>query len=640
VNLGADITQAAPTTRDHNSSKSPARSMDKHRTRFLASLSARLEQDRAVRESEDDAPAIWHRPTERHAPTGAPAPAEAPEPTDRAADLPNPHDPPSGAQVVSMPGPPEKGGSIVKVLRRREPDRGRAPTVPWSETGMSPALRDAIASVRRVANHEMPPPQRADVRHALRVFHDDPDQEHPPFDGAGADERPSPDDQGMSEELPIDHVTAIERFDDQARYEEPPLGPDTTRWQQAFDRPAAQDDWAPDDRAAGRSGLDEDAPDEELWFEDGAESPPSGDRSGQEGPPLDAPASPSLPFGDDGADEQRTLDDVSDQEAPQVSPQARRPRAAPGREGTQRRRLHLAALALAPIVVLVAGFGLGILSGAQEFDRLLVPLGWTSLAEGDAGARHTDSARPLADPAPPPTTAARDSGTDSAPPPTDPARAPVDGAAAPAEPAPSPQLSELETVRVGPLAAPPRTEPTPAPARSDLPLPPPPKPAPWSSMSQETSSASDRLEREVDTPAAAAIADDGAVDDAVEDAAVALLEADGAGGTFEPILVKTSISGPQVFVHYTESAPGGPATAVQLVRHLREAGFAVESRAVDLPISAHSVRYFFDSDRDDAQALSAQVQRQVPGGAAVPVVDFTDYQPRPRRGHLEIWLGG
>jgi hypothetical protein len=171
-----------------------------------------------------------------------------------------------------------------------------------------------------------------------------------------------------------------------------------------------------------------------------------------------------------------------------------------------------------------------------------------------------------------------------------------------------------------------------------MPLPPPPKPAPWSSMSGETSSANDRLEREVDTLAVAASADDGAVEDAVEDAAVALLEADGAA--FQPILVKTSVSEPRVFVHYTESAPDSPAMARNVVRQLRGAGFTVEGRAVDFRIPRASIRYFFDGDRDDAQAVSARLRGQVPGGAAVPVVDFTDYRPRPRPGHLEIWLGG
>ena len=130
-----------------------------------------------------------------------------------------------------------------------------------------------------------------------------------------------------------------------------------------------------------------------------------------------------------------------------------------------------------------------------------------------------------------------------------------------------------------------------------------------------------------------------AVDDEVENAAVAVPEADGAGGPFEPILVKTSISEPRVFVHYTESAPGSPATALNVVRQLRAAGFTVEGRAVEFLIPRSSIRYFFDGDRDEAEAVSARLQGQVPGGA-VPIMDFTTYEPKPREGHLEVWLGG
>ena len=50
-------------------------------------------------------------------------------------------------------------------------------------------------------------------------------------------------------------------------------------------------------------------------------------------------------------------------------------------------------------------------------------------------------------------------------------------------------------------------------------------------------------------------------------------------------------------------------------------------------------RYFFDSDRDHAQAVSTQLESQLPGGADVPVLDFTGYEPKPRQGHLEVWLG-
>jgi hypothetical protein len=187
-----------------------------------------------------------------------------------------------------------------------------------------------------------------------------------------------------------------------------------------------------------------------------------------------------------------------------------------------------------------------------------------------------------------------------------------------------------------------------------MPLPPPPKPAPWSSLSEE-GSGSEGVEGAADAAAGAVLAPDGPVDegvedatgaalaadatadDAVEDAAVAVPEADGAGGPFEPIL--TTISRPQVSVHYTESAAGSTATALNVVRQLRAAGFMVEGRAVAIPIPRDSVRYFFVGDRDEAEAVSARLQDQVTGGA-VPIVDFTSYQPKPRQGHLEVWLGG
>jgi hypothetical protein len=189
-----------------------------------------------------------------------------------------------------------------------------------------------------------------------------------------------------------------------------------------------------------------------------------------------------------------------------------------------------------------------------------------------------------------------------------------------------------------------------------MPLPPPPKPAPWSSLSEE-GSGSARVEGAADAAAGTVLAPDGPLDeavedatgaglaadatadDAVEDAAVAVPEADGEGGPFDPILIKTTISKPQVFVHYTKSAAGSTATALNVVRQLRAAGFMVEGRAVAIPIPRDSVRYFFDGDRDEAEAVSARLQDQVTGGA-MPIVDFTSYQPKPRQGHLEVWLGG
>jgi len=172
-----------------------------------------------------------------------------------------------------------------------------------------------------------------------------------------------------------------------------------------------------------------------------------------------------------------------------------------------------------------------------------------------------------------------------------------------------------------------------------MPLPPPPKPAPWSSLSGEASGPSDRIESAGDTAAEALPGADGTAHDAA-DAALTALVTDDAGGPFEPILIKSSGSEPRVFVHYTESAPGSPVTARHLVRELRAAGFKVEARPVEVAIAKNSIRYFFPGDRDEAEALSAQLQSQAPGGAAVTILDLTSYEPKPRQGHLEVWLGG
>jgi hypothetical protein len=539
---------------------------------------------------------------------------------------------------------------------------------------MSQPLRDAIASVRRLAHHEMDaaPRRTNQVRYEPPPFDDGSSQEQGVFDAAPTNERSSSDDHGARAELPFEHPTAAEWFDGHGLHEEPPLTGDQGGLEQPFDQPAAGEEWpalAPD-LPDSRASLDEDAPQAELRFDNRAERPlPTGDRTLRERSSFEAPAAQSPPFEGHAADEQY-FERGWDEDSPPALPEASRVRAPRWSGGTQRRRWHLAALALAPIVVLVAGFGLGILSGAQEFDRLLTTLGWRSLADGSVAAALRDLAQP--DPAPPSTTSAQSSISGAAPPSTSPAQSAGDGAEPPVEPAPSPQLSELQTVRVAPLPAPPKVEEAPDPVTSDLPLPPPPKPAPWSSLSgEERASGSDRIESAADVAAVPVLAADGAVDDGVEDAAVpglatdgavddevedaavpglavddevenaavAVLESNGAGGPFEPILVKTSISEPRVFIHYTASAPGSPTTALHLVRRLRAAGFTVEGRAVEFKIPEDSIRYFFDGDRDEAEAVSAQLRGRVPGGT-VPIVDFTSYEPKPRQGHLEVWLGG
>ena len=103
----------------------------------------------------------------------------------------------------------------------------------------------------------------------------------------------------------------------------------------------------------------------------GAEAPlPFGGRPRRGRSSFDRPAARTAPLGEDAADDERLFDDGWDEDAPPGSPEVARNRAPLGRGVTQRRGLGLAALALAPIFVLVAGLGLGILSGAEGFDRL------------------------------------------------------------------------------------------------------------------------------------------------------------------------------------------------------------------------------------------------------------------------------
>jgi hypothetical protein len=609
--------------------------MDKHRTRFLASLSARLERDRALRESEADTPSLWHRHPEPPDSAAEPAAGEFPE-ADLSGDILKPAERTTPAEVVAIRGSPGRRSSKVEALRVQEPDRAASPAVPWSETGMSPALRDAIASVRRVSHHSMPeqPLARADRgRYAPRF--DDAAVEQASFDLAESEPRPLFEEQELREEARFEHPTAAERSDHQGLDEESPRAGTYTDPPEGLGDAATADDWPARsaDWAHAPGSLAEDAPHEDLRFGDEQDPPlPFGGRARPGQLSSGVRAARTAPFDEDEADEEPWFENREDEESLPGSREAARDRA-PARPGVpQRPRMHLAALVLAPLLVLVTALGLGILSGAQGFDRVLTSLGWTSLADGSIGATPKQ-------PAPPAATSGRSS-TSGAEPPAASAPAAAGLAAAPAEPAPSPGLSELETVRVAPLPAPAEVERSAAaPGTSDMPLPPPPKPAPWSSRSGEASGPSDQVEIAVDAAVTAPLEAEGTANDAA-DAAVTALETDGAGDPFEPILIKSSASEPRVFVHYTERAPGSPATALRVVRQLRAAGFKVEERPVEVAIAKNSIRYFFPGDRHEAEALSAQLQSQAPGGAAVTILDLTSYEPKPRQGHLEVWLRG
>lgn len=291
------------------------------------------------------------------------------------------------------------------------------------------------------------------------------------------------------------------------------------------------------------------------------------------------------------------LDDDADELAPQGVRAAPRHPLPPWRQESPRRRSHLATLAIAIVFLALAGVGFAFFSGSQEVDRWMASLGLTPLAGAMVGPPEVEPPSP----APP---------SRSVEPP------------APVEP---PQLSELETVEVAPLPAPPESEELPPALRvNGMPLPPPPKPPLEPSRSAEGGAANDGIPQ--------------AVDRAIEQAALVVPQAGGAGGPFEPIVARPGTE-PRVFVHFAEDVPGSPAAALDLVRKLRAAGFQVEGRPVHFPVRENSVRYFFESDRAAAEAVKAQLESQIPGDDQVAILDFTGYEPKPRQGHLEVWLG-
>jgi hypothetical protein len=191
--------------------------------------------------------------------------------------------------------------------------------------------------------------------------------------------------------------------------------------------------------------------------------------------------------------------------------------------------------------------------------------------------------------------------------------------AAPAAPRAPPAITQ--TLRVERPATPSATATERPPAElsaTGAPLPPPPKPAP-SSVPGEASPTTEAADQAVET---------------------LLREAGGPGDPLGPPIEGAGpLAATRVFVHYTVSAAGAPATAMHLVRHLKAAGFAAEAQEVDYPIESDSIRYFFAADRDQAEALRSSLEGQVPGGAAPPVVDFTRDDPNPEHGHLELWIG-
>jgi hypothetical protein len=575
--------------------------MRSSRSEFLKGLRTRLQSDIALREAERDEEAtgpqlepIDEPEVEQEEPLREQIAADRVDTA--AASRPAPIEPQddAGPETVA-PAEPHRPGNRVGPIGPSpvaEEDLGPYPSASWAEAGMPLRLRDAIASVRRVS-HElyqgaprdpdaMPAPPHADYGRDEDFIPHHEQAPGPPWDDgpAGPEDRPA-DGHGQR---PAEQV---DRSANEILFNYEPTGDDSS---------SATHQLCEFERAFQR---------EQIELEDGVaseERPPGNElvlQSDQR--MLDDGAAYEEPITRDEAPHERMrLDSDDEDEEPASGPGEELHDRLPARRGTTAGYgVHVTALAAAIVFVALAGFGFAMLSDSAG-------------PEGPSAERDTATAGPALPPglSPPP-----------------------------AETQPVAPLDELVTVRVAPppgnaLAEPASVAPS-TPSRA-LPLPPPRKPElPQAPTDQAPSDGQpdDAVDAAAIVPALS--------EEPVDHAGSAPSEADGTGGPFEPLFAKLPASrgaAGQVLVQYTADSAGGPATAMHLVRQLKAAGFSVEARAVQFSILANSIRYFFPGDRDQAEALRASLEGQLPGGAALSVMDFTSFEPKPQEGHLEVWL--
>jgi hypothetical protein len=523
---------------------------------------------------------------------------------------------PNAGAELGVPVQPARQPSDKRVPLGSSPDHGNDlshPSASWAEAGMPLRLRDAIASVRRISSQLYPGAPRDHETMAA-----------PPFAGSGGDDEflsdrdPSAgsswDAGSRLHDHPADRHGQILADQNDSPPDEMLFGDDsiedslpTNDQLHEFGRAFQHEHIEPYDRATSQ----ETTPATELAFEDDEHA----QMLGAGAPYRDATKGAEAP-----RERLRSDDDEGDEEPSLGLPEELHDRLPARRGTTAGYGVHVTALAAAIVFVALAGFGFAMLS------ETVPPEGSPpSLSEQDTAtaAPAPPSAQPGARPAPQPRAA----------------------------------LDELATVRVAPRPGDALAEPASvAPARASpdtvaptkaLPLPPPPKPdLPQAATDQAPS---DRPQATTDQAPS-----DSALRDAVDAAAPLLLaeapadpatgapsEAEGVGGPFEPLFAKLPASqatAGQVLVHYKANATGGPATAMHLVRELEAAGFSVEARPVPFPIADNSIRYFFPGDRDQAEALRASLEGQLPGDDALSVMDFSTLEPKPPEGHLEVWL--
>lgn len=114
--------------------------------------------------------------------------------------------------------------------------------------------------------------------------------------------------------------------------------------------------------------------------------------------------------------------------------------------------------------------------------------------------------------------------------------------------------------------------------------------------------------------------------------------------TADDVPMSVTSPAPRVVIHYGVASASGAALARSIAASLAGHGFGEpELRAVPHNVGTTSIRYFRAADRAAAERLVATARPLLTeAGRAAPStpIDFTDYQPLPRPGTLEIWVPG
>lgn len=105
---------------------------------------------------------------------------------------------------------------------------------------------------------------------------------------------------------------------------------------------------------------------------------------------------------------------------------------------------------------------------------------------------------------------------------------------------------------------------------------------------------------------------------------------------------KESAAALSAVVHYSAFDPAAERAARRAAEALVALGVASpDLRPVRVRLSSTSVRYFHEADRDDAARVNGAIAGALlrSGFERARLQDLTHYEPRPREGALEVWVG-